>query len=259
MDGTRDTAPRNISWSSYATQYDLMCDVNPAYVDNMALVLDGLSDWSSRSDLRICDLGAGTGNYICALSRVFNTAQFVHVDLDPNMNAYAKRKYDTTDVDVELHSEDMHNVRFDSESFDLIVCANSLFCAPPQDRILKKIATWLRPGGRLVLVDFGRRQQTLDWLRYVGRVTRQRTGPVSFIRSLYSVREVLRQNRNARKDQISGGFWLHSTDEFQAILNQIGFHIRDIGQCYRGFADFAICELPQRSTRPGGNSSVNLA
>jgi ubiquinone/menaquinone biosynthesis C-methylase UbiE len=191
---------------------------------------------------KVCDLGAGTGNYILALSDTRPNASFVHVDFDEKMNESALRKYQQAAIkDVEIVTEYVQNCSFQDNEFDLIMCVNALYAISPQGEILKRARRWLKPNGRIFLIDFGRKQRTLDWTIYLFRESMKNHQAGEYVKALINSREVLKQNRKTSKGQDTGRYWLHTTSEFGDALEACGFQVDELYACYRGYADLAVC------------------
>jgi ubiquinone/menaquinone biosynthesis C-methylase UbiE len=233
-----------MDWDAYAKHYDEMCDLNPAYRQNIELLLDRLSTWSLPDNPSICDVGAGTGNYIAALSNALPSASFTHVDFDARMIETAKAKYARLGVEgVSCVQARAQEIEFPAASFDLIISINALYAISPQRDLLVKMKNWLRPGGKLFLIDFGRQQNTTDWALYVLRECAKAGKLTRYFRALIEAREVLKQNRQTTKGQGSGRYWLHTTQEFNDVLIDCGFAVREVFSCYRGYCDCAICDI----------------
>lgn len=231
-----------MDWDAYAEYYDELCDLNPAYQENIEILLDRLKQWHLPEESHICDMGAGTGNYIVELNRHLPNAKYWHIDFDVRMNDLAKRKYESNEFsNVSIIQEEAHNVSFPSESFDLIICINALYTFTPQEQVLKNMRNWLKPDGRLFVIDFGRQQSTLDWTIYIFRESLKAHRVGKYARTLLEGREILKQNRKATKGQQSGRYWLHTTEEFGDALRDAGFKIHELESCYREYADLAIC------------------
>jgi ubiquinone/menaquinone biosynthesis C-methylase UbiE len=231
-----------MDWDAYAKHYDQMCRFNPAYQDNIALLLDRLSAWDLPSNPAICDLGAGTGNYIVRLSEAVPTASFTHVDFDRRMIDSAINKYKDHGIShVRFVHEEIHNVEFPDQSFDLIICVNALYAFTPQQEVLAGIRKWLKPAGKLFLIDFGRKQRTMDWAIYMFRESIKSRRVGEYAKAFLEGREVLKQSQRSTKGQESGRYWLHSTEEFGQSLRTAGFTVEELKPCYRGYADMAVC------------------
>jgi ubiquinone/menaquinone biosynthesis C-methylase UbiE len=235
-------ASDEMDWAAYAQHYDEMCALNPAYQENVKTLLSLLSTWTLPQDGSVCDLGAGTGNYILEMSRVLPGANFWHVDFDSRMVELARSKYQRHGVaNVHLLQRAVHDVSFPENSFDLIISVNALYAFTQQEVILSKMRSWLKPTGKLFVIDFGRRQNTLDWTFYIFRESMKAHKVGRYAKALLEAREVLKQNRRTSKGQGTGRYWLHSTEQFGETLTKVGFTVEELRPCYRDYADMAIC------------------
>jgi ubiquinone/menaquinone biosynthesis C-methylase UbiE len=235
-------APDEMDWDAYAEHYDLMCDLNPSYQDNLISLASRLSQWKLPESAEVCDLGAGTGNYIHLLSRLIPHAHFTHLDSDKKMNKVAAHKYANARVEnVDILNSCAQRVDFSEESFDLILCVNALYAISPQKPLLQKIHSWLRPNGRFFIIDFGRKQRVLDWTFYLFRESLKHHRVGTYVKALIEGREVIKQNRRSTKGQNTGRYWMHSTAAFGDTLVDCGFEIEELFPCYRGYSDLAVC------------------
>ena len=235
-------AEDEMNWDAYAEHYDVMCDMNPSYQENIKKLIRYLDTWQVPENPRICDLGAGTGNYIVALAKHLPNAQFVHVDFDAKMNEQAKSKYEKSGIqNVQILNQQVQQVSFEDDSFDIIICINALYAISPQVDVLKKVHKWLRPDGRFFVIDFGRKQKTLDWTIYLFKESLKRNQLGRYFKALKDSREIIKQNRQTSKGQDSGRYWLHSTAEFNSTLRESGFTVDEVFPCYRGYSDLAVC------------------
>lgn len=232
----------HLKWSAYAPKYDAICAYNPAYQENLERLKDYLRTWELSEDARIADLGAGTGNFICAMSDVLPHASYTHIDFDPGMNTVARSKYDQLkSIEVNVIEEYLQRVSIPDESFDLIVCVNVLYAVAPQGLFLSRARRWLKPEGRFFIIDFGRKVKIFDWGWYFLKSTLRKHSFGHFIRVLVDNYEFVRQNKNAQHDFEMGYFWEHSTEEFRELLTSTGFSVEELYTCYRGYCDLAIC------------------
>lgn len=232
---------RQLSYDEYALHYDRLCDLLPVYQDNIGSLLDILPKLNLPDDARICDLGAGTGNYILALSDVLPDANYVHVDMNSNMNNLAKQKYELAGVrNVQMVEEFIERAEFPDEHFDLVICVNALNTASPQLPVLRKMSKWLKPNASLFLIDFGRKQRVLDWGWYIFSSAIKAGNLNSYLKALMKNREFIKQNRLAAKDQSNGVMWTHTLEEFSDLVGKAGFSIEESATCYRGYCDLVL-------------------
>jgi ubiquinone/menaquinone biosynthesis C-methylase UbiE len=231
-----------IDWDAYASQYDLLATHNPSYRENIDALRSIVGSLNLPPGAVICDVGAGTGNFICALARDIPYAKFIHLDADPVMNQIASEKYKAAGIEhVDVHCCSAVEAAYSDESFDLVVCVNALYAIHPQEEVLQRIRRWLRPGGTFFVIDFGRRTRILDWMRYIlGNIIREK-GLRECFKFLKNSSESLRQNRRGAQGQADGTYWLHSTEEFGKVLVKAGFEVLELRPCYRGYCDLAVC------------------
>lgn len=236
------TQSDEMDWDAYAEHYDVMCELNPSYHENLQQLASHLPEWDLAADAKVCDLGAGTGNYVHVLSRLMPRASFVHVDFDRRMNELADQKYRKNEISsVEILQEHVQNVTLAPNSFDLIICVNALYAIHPQRAVLHRVHQWLKPNGIFFVIDFGRKQRTLDWAIYLFRESMKRHRVGTYMKALLESREIIKQNRRSTRGQTSGRYWTHSTAEFGKVLTECGFSVDKLTPCYRGYADLAIC------------------
>jgi ubiquinone/menaquinone biosynthesis C-methylase UbiE len=231
-----------MNWDAYAEHYDEMCRFNPAYQENIDIFAKYLMTWGLPEEANVCDLGAGTGNYILKAAEYLPNASYLHVDFDTKMNELAQRKYAQAKIDtVDVVTEYAQHCDFPASSFDLVICVNALYAISPQEDVLRSIHSWLKPSARLFIIDFGRKQRTLEWTLYMFRESLKRNRAGEYVKALLDSREVFKQNRKSTKGQESGRYWLHSTDAFRATLESCGYHVDEVYPCYRDYADLAVC------------------
>ena len=235
---------KTIDWKSYSTQYDFLARNNPSYRENIELLRALLPKWNLPSTASVCDLGAGTGNYICSIAKDIPEASFVHVDADPKMNAIARYKYDREGVNsVSVVTSAVAETKFPNNSFDLIMCVNALYAMESREVVLKKIHSWLKEDGIFFVIDFGRQTNLSDWGKYIFGNMYREEGIGACIRFVINGFETIRQNRKGSKGQALGNYWLHSTEEFGRTLFEHGFRVELLRTCYRGYCDLAVCRL----------------
>ena len=123
-------------------------------------VLDALLDLAEPQAADECvDLGAGTGFVTTAIAPL--VASVLAVDISPAMaKSLAERAADAGLKNVLTEVSDLKDLKLPPNSADLIVSNYALHHLEDPDKreLVARAATWLRPGGRLVIADmmFGR-------------------------------------------------------------------------------------------------------
>lgn len=125
---------------------------------------------SIRSGERVLDLACGTGELERRLVEAVPGATVVGVDISPAMIDRARSKLDGT-PGVRFEWADVHRLPFEEDAFDVAICANSFHYFTHPEQVLEEAARVVRPGGRLVVLDWCRDYWTcrlmdtmLQWL-----------------------------------------------------------------------------------------------
>jgi SAM-dependent methyltransferase/DNA-binding transcriptional ArsR family regulator len=101
----------------------------------------------------LLDLGTGTGRMLELLAPLAERA--VGIDQSPAMLAVARARLERAGLrHVQLRQGDIYAVPVERNGFDLVVLHQVLHYLDDPGRALREAARLLRPGGRLLLVDF---------------------------------------------------------------------------------------------------------
>lgn len=243
----RDEASDSVQWDRYAEAYDIMCAANPAYKSNLQI----FSGWMKRIELPsrpvVCDLGAGTGNYLIAAHAARRDGSFIHVDRDPAMNLRARRKYQKAEMhDICFQAANADEYDRSEASVDVLVCVNALYTFKNPLAVISRARRWLKPGGRLFSIDLGRRMDVASWSKYIIASNVQSRGILETLVAFYDGRHAISQNRLIRHQQDNGRYWMHSTQEFEDLFRTAGYEVTSIGVCYRGYCDVITATTPAR-------------
>lgn len=117
-----------------------------------------VSRLEARDEERILDLGCGTGTLAIALAQSAPAAVMAGIDADDSMLARAQAKQVRCGTSVRWHRGFAQNLPFQAGAFDAVV--SSLFfhhlTRPDKRAVLAEVARVIRPGGRLLIADWGR-------------------------------------------------------------------------------------------------------
>lgn len=230
-----------MDWAKYAEHYDEMCELNPAYQQNIDLMRNLLRTCGVRDVNKVCDVGAGTGNFLLALLDLFPKAEFTHLDGNSAMSSIAERKIEQRrGANVSFIRASVEEYAFPHETFDLVVCTNTLYATNSPPDTLAKILQSMRSGGIFFVIDFGKVQNTMDWTLYILRQSVLQGRFLRYLRALVVSREVIKQNRATTAGQKSGRYWTHSEEMFSGYISRSGFRVLFSGQCYRGYCNYAL-------------------
>lgn len=114
----------------------------------------------------ILDVGCGDGTYTVALGMRGGWT----TGLDASLTALraARFRAASAGVGVRLVSGEAERLPFAPGSFDLAVAVTALCFLPDPERAVAEMARVLRPGGRLVIGELGRRSAWAAWRRLRG-------------------------------------------------------------------------------------------
>jgi ubiquinone/menaquinone biosynthesis C-methylase UbiE len=102
------------------------------------------------------DLGSGKGAFTLALADLLGPGAFIHsLDLDERALTTQRQAVENRfpDVSVEYRQADFTGA-VDLPPLDGVLMANSLHFVQAKEPVLERVSGWLRPGGRLLVVEY---------------------------------------------------------------------------------------------------------
>jgi ubiquinone/menaquinone biosynthesis C-methylase UbiE len=125
----------------------------------------------------VLDIGCGTGSLAIAAKRGVGAQGMVHgIDASPEMIARARRKASKAGVDVAFTSGVVEALPFPDGHFDAVLSTLMLHHLPraAREQCVREVRRVLKPGGRVLAVDFGRatgeRKSLIEHFHRHGRV-----------------------------------------------------------------------------------------
>lgn len=108
--------------------------------------------------MRILDLGCGTGTFGIMLARANPGTEVIGIDPDPDIVRMAERKKSRPAAGLAFRIAGAQALPFGRDAFDVVVSTLVFHHLPPTVKraALREAARVLRPGGRLLILDFGR-------------------------------------------------------------------------------------------------------
>lgn len=108
------------------------------------------------SPRRILDVGCGSGVWSLEIARNTPGARVVGLDFPAVLEGFFKRarQLGLEELSVGLPG-DLHTIALPDEPFDMVILANLLRLEPPEraEHIVTRMASVLRPGGHLLVID----------------------------------------------------------------------------------------------------------
>lgn len=108
-----------------------------------------------RGGERVLDLACGTGELAQRIVRAVPDVEIVGVDLSSSMVDRARKKLGG-EPSVQFQRADAHNLSFEENAFDVVVCASTFHYFTHPSVVIGEVARVLRPGGRFILLDWCR-------------------------------------------------------------------------------------------------------
>jgi ubiquinone/menaquinone biosynthesis C-methylase UbiE len=110
-----------------------------------------------RAGERVLEVGCGTGSLTLAASKRVGASGEVHgIDAAPEMIAAARRKFERAGADADLQVGRIDEIPFSDGRFDVVLASFMIFhmAEDTRRRGLPETRRVLKPGGRLLIVDF---------------------------------------------------------------------------------------------------------
>jgi len=110
----------------------------------------------------LLDLGTGTGRMLALLAPLYDRA--VGIDASPSMLAVARANLDEAGIaGAQVRLGDIYNLPLPRDGFEVVTIHQVLHYLDDPERALSEAARVLRPGGRMLIVDFA--PHDLEFLR----------------------------------------------------------------------------------------------
>jgi ubiquinone/menaquinone biosynthesis C-methylase UbiE len=149
MDEQQRTTKIKETFNTVSTGYDKKAlRFFPDSARHMATLLGLLGDE------QVLDVACGTGNAALAIAPFLSRGKVTAVDFSSGMLEQARQKADAQGIrNVEFLERDMQSLGF-RDRFDVAVCAFGIFFVEDMDAQLARIASAVKPGGRIMISNF---------------------------------------------------------------------------------------------------------
>ncbi|MEM1082874.1 MAG: class I SAM-dependent methyltransferase [Verrucomicrobiota bacterium] len=108
-----------------------------------------------KPDSVIADIGAGSGYYTFRIAPLVPEGKVVAVDIQPEMIAFLEAKEEELGFsNVEAHLGEIEDTKLPPESIDAAIMVDAYHEFSHPREMMESIVTALRPGGRVILLEF---------------------------------------------------------------------------------------------------------
>jgi ubiquinone/menaquinone biosynthesis C-methylase UbiE len=155
----QENSRRRRAWDKQATRYDKQI----GFWERCLLGQDNRAWACQRAQGNVLDLAVGTGLNIPLYDIDLD---LTGIELSPAMLDIARTRAADLNRTIDLREGDAHNLPFEDDSFDTVVCTYSLCNIPDPRQAVTEMRRVLHPQGRLVLVDHIRSSvRPIYWLQ----------------------------------------------------------------------------------------------
>ncbi len=157
-------------FDSVASKYDVMNDLMSMGM-HRAWKAYTVAVANLRAGERVLDIAGGTGDLARAFARkVGESGMVVHTDINEAMLRQGRNRMLDEGLVLPTGLCDAEKLPFKSESFDLVSVAFGLRNMTRKDQALAEMCRVLRPGGRLLVLEFSKvaapLQKPYDWYSF---------------------------------------------------------------------------------------------
>ena len=148
-------------FDSVAEKYDLMNDVL-SFGTHRLWKKRCISEAAVKQGMKILDIASGTADLAIEFARRAGADNVVASDINHEMLAIGRRRLQTAGLAAETVEADAENLPFKDDSFDVVTVSFGIRNMTHKDRALKEMLRVLKPGGRLLVLEFS---QCQAWLK----------------------------------------------------------------------------------------------
>ena len=216
-------------FDSVASRYDIMNDLMSMGL-HRAWKAYTVAVANLRPGDKVLDIAAGTGDLARAFARkVGSTGMVVHTDINPAMLRVGRDRMLDDGLVLPTVACDAERLPFPSQSFDLVSVAFGLRNMTHKDLALREMNRVLRPGGRLLVLEFSKVAEPLrpvyDWYSFnvLPRIGRWVAGDEGSYRYLAeSIR--MHPDQSALRDLMKGAGFGH-VDVHNLTAGVVALHV----------------------------------
>jgi len=144
-------------FDNIAGRYDLMNRVLSAGID-VKWRKKAIRLLKKDQPRRILDVASGTGDMAILAQKILKPQKIVGIDISEQMLEVGKKKIEKEGLSdfIELQTGDSEAIKFPQDSFDAVMVAFGVRNFENLENGLKEMLRVLRPGGRLIILEFSK-------------------------------------------------------------------------------------------------------
>ena len=145
-------------FSSVASKYDIMNDVMSFGVHRIWKKI-AMGHTGLKKGMRALDIAGGTGDLTIQMSKqVGATGEVIISDINPDMLEQGRRRLIDKGIagNVKFKVANAEELPFEDNSFNCVTIAFGLRNVTDKDKALKEMRRVLKPGGRLLVLEFSK-------------------------------------------------------------------------------------------------------
>ena len=179
---------------------------------------------------RILDVATGTADLAIMAARILQPQQIIGIDISEGMLALGRKKLEKERLSglIVLLNGDSETINFSEDSFDAVTVAFGVRNFQDLDKGLREIKRVLKPGGKLVVLEFSKPKMPV--IKQLYQVYMNYVAPI--------IGKLFCKNRNAYKYLDESIQKFPEGKNFTAILDQLGYL-----KTYCKPLSFGICSI----------------
>lgn len=179
---------------------------------------------------RILDVATGTADIAIMTARILHPEKIIGIDISEGMLRFGRKKVQKLGLEnlIELLNGDSETIKFDNDSFDAVTVAFGVRNFQHLEQGLSEIWRVLKPGGKLVVLEFSRPQKAI--VKQVYQFYMNTVAP--------AMGKLFSKNRNAYKYLDESIKQFPEGKNFTLILDQLGYR-----NTYCKPLSFGICSI----------------
>ncbi len=179
---------------------------------------------------KILDVATGTADVAIMTAHMLNPAKIIGIDISDGMLSFGRKKIEKIGLEsiIELKNGDCETIKEDDNSFDAVTVAFGVRNFQNLEKGLKEILRVLKPGGKLVVLEFSQPKATI--VKQLYKVYMNVVAP--------GMGKLFSKNRNAYKYLDESIKKFPEGKNFTIILDNLGYN-----NTYCKPLSFGICSI----------------